>query len=383
MSEMQKMPTTHPMPSAPSIEGADVLPTCAADPGMSPSFGHLRQELSLWARLRRFPLFGTFELTPLCNLRCPMCYVRLDPMAAAGQGCGMPAERWLEIGRQARDMGLLFVTLTGGEPLLYPAFETVYRGLCALGLLVSVYTNGCLINEQTLALWREYPPHSVKISLYGASDETYAQMCGVSDGYSRVLRAIERMQAAEVPFYCTATVVRENRADVGRLYELSRTRGFPFFHTIGVTTSARGALSDPLASRLSVGEEGWTRERLEEERVPSPSPLPFSRCAGHGISFFLTWHGHLQFCGFAAKPYAEVAADGVVDLSRAWQKMGEQVDAITTPPECADCPSKAFCRRCPGLLAAESGDPSQVSDTFCRRATELSALYDKLCSEAT
>ncbi len=369
-------------PTTSTVEAIPEDVSCVADPGMSPSLANLRRELSLWARLRHFPLFGTFELTPLCNLRCPMCYVRLDPMAAAQQGCGMSAESWLEIGRQARDLGLLFVTLTGGEPLLHPAFPEIYRGLSELGLLVSVYSNGCLIDEKILTLWREYPPHSVKLSLYGASDETYAQMCGVSDGYTRVMRALEGMQTADLSFYCTATVVRENRADIGRLYALSREKGFPFFHTLGVTTSARGALSDPLSSRLTVLEEGWTRERLEKERIPSPSPLPFSRCAGHGISFFLTWHGHLQFCGFAAKPYAEVLVDGQVDLPRAWTLMGEQVDAITTPPECADCRHKPFCRRCPGLLAAESGDPSRVSDTFCRRAVELSALYDKLCAEA-
>ncbi len=356
--------------------------SCAADPGLSPSFEHLRRELALWARLRRFPLFGTFELTPLCNLRCPMCYVRLDPMSAAAQGCGMPAERWLAIGRQARDMGLLFVTLTGGEPLLHPAFSAIYRGLCELGLLVSVYTNGCLVDESVIRLWQEYPPQSVKVSLYGASDATYGQMCGVGDGFSRVRRAIRGMQEAGISFYCTTTVVRENKHDLPALYALAQEQGFPFFHTIGVTTSARGALSDPLASRLTVVEEGWTRERLESERNPSPGLLPFSRCAGHGISFFLTWHGHLQFCGFAAKPYANVIINGEADIARAWQVMGEQVDAITTPPECASCEHKAFCRRCPGLLAAESGDPSRVSDTFCRRAAELSALYDRLCAEA-
>ncbi len=355
---------------------------CAADPGLSPSFAHLRRELALWARLRRFPLFGTFELTPLCNLRCPMCYVRLDPLAAASQGIGMSAERWLELGRQARDMGLLFVTLTGGEPLLHPGFAEIYRGLCELGLLVSVYTNGCLIDEAVLSLWRAYPPHSVKVSLYGASDATYGQMCGVGDGFSRAMRGVDALRAEGIPFYCTTTVVRENKHDLPALYTLAEARGFAFFHTIGVTNSARGALSDPLASRLSVGEEGWTRERLEQERVPAPSPLPFSRCAGHGISFFLTWHGHLQFCGFAPRPFAEVVSGGRVDLAQAWQIMGEQVDAITTPPECEACRHKAFCRRCPGLLAAESGDPSRVSDSFCRRAWELGTLYDKLCAEA-
>ncbi len=346
--------------------------------GGGPSFAGLKQELSLWARLRRFPLIGTFELTPLCNLRCPMCYVRLDPLSAASRGCGMSGDRWLEIGRQARDMGLLFVTLTGGEPLLHPDFARIYRGLCELGLLVSVYTNGTLVDRSTVALWREYPPHSIKVSLYGASDATYERMCGIRRGFTRTMAALERMQKAGVDFYCTTTVVRDNRADLPALYALARERDFPYFHTIGVTGSARGALSDPLAARLTVAEEHWTLERLEAERTPNPGPLPFARCAGHRMSFFLTWHGRMQFCGFAERPYAPIMTDGTVDVPTAWQRMGEQVEAITTPPECTDCPHMSFCKRCPGLLAAESGDPSRVADAFCRRAAELHALYDEL-----
>ncbi len=346
--------------------------------GGAPTFTGLKQELALWARLRNFPLVGTFELTPLCNLRCPMCYVRLDPLSAAARGCGMNGDRWLEIGRQARDMGLLLVTLTGGEPLLHPDFSRIYRGLCELGLLVSVYTNGTLVDKSTVALWREYPPHSVKVSLYGASDATYERMCGIRRGFTRAWAALERMQKVGIEFYCTTTVVRDNRADIPALYALCRERNYPFFHTIGVTGSARGALSDPLSARLTVAEENWTLERLESERAPGSSSLPFARCAGHRMSFFLTWHGRMQFCGFAERPYASVMTDGAVDVSAAWTKMGEQVEAITTPPECADCPHAAFCKRCPGLLAAESGDPSRVAPTFCRRAAEMHALYDRL-----
>ncbi len=351
---------------------------CSRDPASSLTFDGLKRELSLWARIRHFPLMATFELTPLCNLRCPMCYVRLDPMAAATQGTGMREERWLEIGRQARDMGLMLVTLTGGEPLLHPDFPAIYRGLCELGLLVSIYSNGCLMDDTMIALFRAYPPHSIKLSLYGASNETYKRMCGVRNGFSRVMRAIECLQKSELPFYCTTTVVRENCHDLPALYELAHTKNFRFFHTIGVTTSARGALSDPLASRLSVREEGWTRARIEQEMTPNPSLLPFARCAGHGISFFVTWHGHMQFCGFAAHPYADVLTDGHVDISAAWARMAEQTAAIQTPPECIDCTHRSFCKRCPGLLAAESGDPSRISESFCRRAADMHALYRTL-----
>lgn len=39
----------------------------------------LSQDLWLKARRECIPINGLFELTPLCNFRCRMCYVRLDP----------------------------------------------------------------------------------------------------------------------------------------------------------------------------------------------------------------------------------------------------------------------------------------------------------------
>jgi sulfatase maturation enzyme AslB (radical SAM superfamily) len=58
--------------------------------------------------------------------------------------------------------------------------------------------------------------------------------------------------------------------------------------------------------------------------------------------------------------------------------MLEKNDAIKTPAECADCPHVEFCKRCPGLLASESGDPEKVSETFCAVAADLHRLYDEL-----
>ena len=67
--------------------------------------------LAQWAKANEVPLGMTFELTPLCNFRCVMCYVRLSPEQAKAQGNLLDAEQWLEIARQAKEMGTLYLTL--------------------------------------------------------------------------------------------------------------------------------------------------------------------------------------------------------------------------------------------------------------------------------
>ena len=341
----------------------------------------MRKELALWARINRFPLFVVFELTPYCNLRCPMCYVRLDPVRAAKQGKMMTGKQWLEIARQARDMGALFVTLTGGEPFMHPDFWEIYEGILELGLLPNIFTNGCLINEDVVERLKKNPPHNIKMSIYGASNETYEAMCGIKDGYTKICRAIDLLKEAGLEFFCTSTVVKENRQDLAAMYTMAREKQINFFHTIAVVNSTRDALSDPLNSRLPHTEAAWTLERMErEKRRDRYMDKPFVACGGYTTTFHMTWHGHMQFCGFAPTPCARVVEP--FDVKRAWEELMELTERITTPEECATCPHYEFCKRCPGLLAAESGDPSKICPSFCKQAEELHALYERLKEEA-
>ena len=68
---------------------------------------------------RKVPLNGTFELSPECNFACRMCYVRKTCREILAHDRPMVTlEQWLEIARQAREQGLLYLLLTGGEPFL-------------------------------------------------------------------------------------------------------------------------------------------------------------------------------------------------------------------------------------------------------------------------
>ena len=67
------------------------------------------------AAARRIPISGTFELTPLCNFACRMCYVRKTPeQVKAHDRAMLEFDDWLRIAREGREQGLLFLLLTGG-----------------------------------------------------------------------------------------------------------------------------------------------------------------------------------------------------------------------------------------------------------------------------
>ena len=61
----------------------------------------IRRALTVKCAAAGVPVSGTFELTPRCNLRCRMCYVRMTPEQMKPFGKEKTAKEWLEIARQA------------------------------------------------------------------------------------------------------------------------------------------------------------------------------------------------------------------------------------------------------------------------------------------
>ena len=46
-------------------------------------------------------------------------------------------EQWLKIAREAKDAGMLFLLITGGEPFLWPQFWELYEALSEMGFLIT------------------------------------------------------------------------------------------------------------------------------------------------------------------------------------------------------------------------------------------------------
>ncbi len=321
------------------------------------------------------PLSATFELTPFCNFKCNMCYIRLTKEQAQKQGSLLCANKWLEIARQARDMGVLKLCITGGEPFTYPEFWDLYGELNKMGFLISILSNGSLIDQGVIEKFQEYGmPFSMKLTVYGASNKTYFDVCGDCEGFDKISAAIDLLKKEGVPLSLTSTIVKENAHDLQEIYKFASTKGLPMQHTITVVKSARGSENTVEKSRFSLSDfpEEFTLEKLENNKFP-PSENPFSRCAGYNNSVWITWNGNIQLCSFMNKPYVQYSGS----LADDYIKLHSLLLKIKNPAECANCRWKSFCQRCPGILCAESGDPEKTDKDLCFMAEKLYKIYER------
>lgn len=349
----------------------------------------------------KIPLSGTFELSPVCNFSCRMCYVRKS--AGEVQHSERPLltrEQWLSIAEQARDAGMLYLLLTGGEPLLHPDFWEIYEKLVRMGLLVSVNTNGSLIDDAAIERFRALPPNRINITLYGASDETYESLCGAKGVYSKVTNTIERLKAAGLQVKLNGTLTPQNVGDLEKNIRWAEARGllyepaaymFPPVRRdesmIGQNerfTPQQAAYYDLLAYRLQHGEERYQNRLASIRRGAIPPPGldehcvdPADgkiRCRAGKACFWITWDGWMTPCGMMTQPHADIVQSG---FSAAWQEITERSAKVRLSGVCESCRNRELCHACAAMALAETGSADGIPRYLCHMAEAMKRLAEE------
>lgn len=344
----------------------------------------------------RSPINGSIELTPICNMNCDMCYVRLSPAEVARQGRLRTVGEWIEIARQMRDAGTLFLLLTGGEPLTYPDFRRLYLEIRNLGMLVTINTNGTMIDEDWAAFFGENKPRRINITLYGPDEETYASLCHFPGGFARTINAICLLRSHGVEVRVSISVTPQNAPHVDRMitivHELdaavlvdtymmpaSRERSLPFDQQSRLTPEEAAAVRiRALKQEMSSGkfaqfvmESIWAAQHIPPDKEPSKM-----RCMAGSCSFTINWQGQMRPCVVMSQPSASALTQG---FDKAWQYIRSEVDKITLSSRCSVCQLRTICRTCAASAYLETGRYDGTPEYMCRYAKmSLRLLIDEI-----
>lgn len=355
----------------------------------------ISRHLHYRARKAGIPLSGTFELTPCCNLSCKMCYVRKSMGEVLAEGGLMPAEEWVELGKVARDRGMLYLLLTGGEPLSRPDFRRIYTELRRLGLVVSVNTNGTLIYDDMVEFFAADPPSKINLSLYGGSRETYGELCGVPDAYDRAISAVEKLRARGVTVKINYSVTSYNLPDYDGIFSVADKCGchvqlasymFPPLRRDGESVGHNDRLSPEESAEVSLRtermrmseEEYLERCRQRAERSGGADcdecrdePSEHIGCRAGSTSFWVDWNGGMSACGMVPLAAANVRKVG---FDAAWAAVRSAAGKILMPSKCTACASRDVCMVCAASCYCETGEFSQPPEYLCRRTEEMIRL---------
>ena len=347
-----------------SKSGLDFLDSLReSDPDKGKTFDDLSEYLEQRAREQGVPIHGQFELTPLCNLDCKMCYAHLTPKQMQGRGL-LTSEQWKDLMRQAYELGMYQATLTGGECLTYPGFKELYLYLHSMGCEINVLTNGILLDEQWVEFFKTHTPAKIQITLYGHDEETYERVTG-HRSFTAVKKSIERINEADLPLILTITpsvylgesvidTVREAKK-LCKAVQINSSLFIPREET-GRSDHKDEAKTDLYIQiyRFMSEAEGREIHEIPEELLPQPGG-PHHECTECGIlcgggrsGFVIDWKGRMIPCNQLEKIQGEPLRVG---LKESWKYINSVVNSWPRVPECKGCPYYTACDTCPAVMA--------------------------------
>ncbi len=157
------------------------------------------------------PPFLIASITSSCNLRCAGCYARENQSCAdEAKTDDLSPDDWQDIFLQAEKAGISFILLAGGEPLIRR--DIIKKAAANKKMIFPVFTNGTLIDEEYIELFRKNRNIIPVLSLEGSADATdHRRGAGV---YEKVFKAMEKLDKSGIFFGTSLTVTKKNLRDI-------------------------------------------------------------------------------------------------------------------------------------------------------------------------
>lgn len=338
------------------------------------------------ASLSRTPISGTFELLPVCNLNCKMCYIKKSMKEVNAAGGLKELDQWLFLAKEAKKAGLLFLLLTGGETFLYPKIKELYEELINMGFIIDINSNGTLIDENIVSWLEKSPPRHVKISLYGASRQTYENLCGSPEAFDKVIHAMEILKKSKIPVLVSITVTPSNYHELKEMKEICDRFEFPVNMTsymfppsrkdrLDLSEDYRLSAKDAAKATADIfmithtQEEVLSRSKQLAEGEYKDLYNDFDedincsmRCRAGICSFWITWQGKMLSCAMMEKDDISVFENG---FDNSWEAVKNSRDLISMPIECANCKAYDLCYSCAASAFCENGCTNKKSNYLC------------------
>lgn len=251
------------------------------------------------------PSYLIASITSSCNLHCAGCYSRANNATVDCEPSRQLTEdEWLRIFREASELGISFVLLAGGEPMLrYDVMESAGK---MQDMLFPIFTNGTFMNDKIFDLLDRCRNFIPVISIEGDREVTDARR---GEGiYDLTVSKMDELHKRGIIYGVSVTVTKENIGEVfsDEFLDLMRSRGCKavfFIEFVPVSDEASELAPDD--SDRALMEERLSVLRSEKDDmmyIAFPGDEKSSGgCLAAGRGFFhINSHGGAEPCPFSA-----------------------------------------------------------------------------------
>ena len=336
------------------------------------------------------PINGSLELLPLCNMNCDMCYIRLSRSEMEKKGRLRTADEWIRLVDQMTRSGVLFLLLTGGEPLLFPDFKRLYLELRQRGMILTINTNGTLVDEEWAEFFGKHKPRRINVTLYGADNKAYERLCHYPGGFEKALKGVQMLKRQGVDVKINGSVTKENRKDMSSIYRIGKKMGVPVhMDTYMLPGIHERELPFDKQSRLLPEKAALAEIEMRKEEMPPDVFRKYAEemilqiekrnavypdqitCLAGNCSFAVSWDGRMRPCVTFEKPAVSAFEQG---FEAAWRKISQKAKELRLSESCVRCPLRPVCKTCAASAYLETGSYDGVPEYLCRYTKEFVRL---------
>ena len=165
------------------------------------------------------PVTAVWELTFACNLRCKHC----GSSCSTAKSDELTEQEALNLCDQIGKLGLYYLTLSGGEPLMCKHWNKIAKRLKANNVIPNMITNGWLLTKEIIREAKESGIANIAISLDGLK-ETH-DFLRTKGSYDRIMNALDMLKEEGMPSSVITTVNNRNLPELKDLYQVLVKKG--------------------------------------------------------------------------------------------------------------------------------------------------------------
>lgn len=346
----------------------------------------------IFVKNKQVPLIGQIELTYRCNLNCSHCYSK-NIIPDKDSRKELSTKEWKRLIMEFKSEGCLWLTFTGGEPLLRSDFLELYLFAKSKGFIVTIFTNGTMFTDEIINLLKKHPPFSIEITLNSIRKSTYEKITQVKGYHLNLMENIRKLTKNKLPLIIKTNCLKENMGEIKEIKEfvernINQTKaGYRFQYDPMIYPKLDGSLS-PCKHRLSSEEllklkksdkDIWD-EYLQNLHRGMPGLFRdeeyLYQCDSWQNHFFVNAFGRLKFCEFTDKFSKDLKA---CSFRSSFNSMIPKLikSKFKTNSKCKECIYRPVCYFCPSRAQLETGYEEAPVNYFCKMAK---VVYEDILS---
>ncbi|MBJ9865024.1 radical SAM protein [Citrobacter sp. CtB7.12] len=315
------------------------------------------------------------EITSKCNERCIHCYIPHEKKIKT-----LDTKNIYALLKQCKDMNVLHITLSGGEPMLHKDFCDILKQCREYDFAVSVLTNLTLLTDEIVTEMKLNGLLGVQTSLYSTDPVIHDSITKMTGSFKKTKSSILKLVENDIPLQISCPVMKQNKNCYHDVIEWAKTYGVAVSYDYALIAEYDHS-NKIICNRLSLNEvskiikdkhsdDKAYLDKLKDDLVNKSHVDPEDPiCSICSVSVCIAENGNVYPC--AGWQYCVLGNILETSLNDVWL-FSRKINLLRMIknkdfPECMQCDLKGICSMCMVRNANEdcNGDYLNINEYFC------------------